>query len=106
MTPDIQGMVPLESLQAARAGVLTAFGVLPVLFMDAAQGPLVREAQRHLCQWTLQPLAMLLSEEATEKPGAPVMIDTLRSMQAFDVGGRRGRCRLSWTPSAGRRKPG
>lgn len=88
MTPDIQGMLPLESLQAARSGVLTAFGVLPALFVDAAQGPLVREAQRHLCQWTLQPLAMLLGEEATEKLGVPVVIDTLRPVQAFDVGGR------------------
>lgn len=88
MTPDIQGVLPVESLQAARAGVLTAYGVLPALFVDAAQGPLVREAQRHLCQWTLQPLAMLLAEEATEKLGTPVLIDTLRPVQAYDVGGR------------------
>lgn len=88
MTPDIEGILPVESLQAARAGVLTAYGVLPALFVDAAQGPLVREAQRHLCQWTLQPLAMLLAEEATEKLGTPVMIDTLRPVQAYDVGGR------------------
>lgn len=88
MTPDIQGLAPIESLQAARAGVLTAYGVLPALFGDGAQGQLVREAQRHLCQWTLQPLAMLLAEEATEKLGVPVMIDTLRPVQAYDVGGR------------------
>lgn len=88
MTPDIQGILPVESLQAARAGVLTAYGVLPALFVDAAQGPLVREAQRHLCQWVLQPLAMLLAEEASEKLGVPVMIDTLRPVQAYDVGGR------------------
>ncbi|WP_255440745.1 hypothetical protein [Paracoccus sp. MC1854] len=88
MMPNIQGMMPLESLQAARAGALTAFGVLPALFVDAAQGTLVREAQRHLCQWTLQPLAELLGEEVTEKLGVPVMIDTLRPVQAFDVGGR------------------
>ncbi|MTD99934.1 phage portal protein [Paracoccus sp. YIM 132242] len=88
MTPDISGVRPGESLQAARAGVLSAYGVLPALFADSAQGPLVREAQRHLCQWTLQPLAMLLAEEATEKLGVPVQIDTLRPVQAFDVGGR------------------
>lgn len=88
MTPDIEGVLPVESLQAARAGVLTAYGVLPALFVDAAQGPLVREAQRHLCQWTLQPLAMLLAEEATAKLGTEVMIDTLRPVQAYDVGGR------------------
>ena len=88
MTPDIRGAQPVESWQAARAGILTAYGVLPALFADAAQGPLVREAQRHLCQWTLQPLAMLLAEEATEKLGVPIMIDTLRPVQAYDVGGR------------------
>ena len=62
--------------------------MLPALFVDAAQGPLVREAQRQLCQWTLQPLAMLLAEQASEKLGVPVMIDTLRPVQAYDVGGR------------------
>lgn len=31
---------------------------------------------------------MLLGEEASEKLGVPVMIDTLRPVQAYDVGGR------------------
>jgi hypothetical protein len=49
---------------------------------------LVREAQRHLAAWTLQPVAMLLAEEATAKLGGPVAIDTLRPLQAYDAGGR------------------
>lgn len=71
VTPDIEKVLPVEALQAARSGVFTAYGVLPSLFVDAAQGPLVREAQRHLAQWTLQPLAALMAEEASEKLGAP-----------------------------------
>lgn len=88
VTPDIRGVMPVELLQASRASVMAAYGVLPSLFVDQAQGPLVREAQRHLAQWTLQPIAMLLAEEATGKLGLPVMIDTMRPLQAFDSGGR------------------
>lgn len=88
VTPDIQGVMPDRSLQAARAAVLAAYGVLPAMFDPTTTGPLVREAQRHLAQWALQPLAMLLAEEATAKLGAPVMVDTLRPVQAYDVGGR------------------
>jgi len=47
----------------------------------------VREAQRHLAQWTLQPLAELIAEEASAKLGARVAIDVLRPTQAFDSGG-------------------
>ena len=88
VTPDLQRAMTRETLLAARASVMAAYGVLPAMFDTAAQGPLVREAQRHLCQWTLQPLAMLLAEEVTEKLATPVMIDTLRPVQAFDAGGR------------------
>ena len=62
--------------------------MLPSLVSSAATGPLVREAQRHLAQWQLQPIAMLLAEEATRKLGGEVMIDTLRPLQAYDAGGR------------------
>ncbi|WP_420343521.1 hypothetical protein [Paenirhodobacter sp.] len=86
VTPNIGGVMPVEMLQASRAAVMAAYGVLPAIFADNAQGPLVREAQRHLAQWTLQPLAMLLSEEATAKLGAEVMIDVMRPLQAFDSG--------------------
>jgi hypothetical protein len=49
---------------------------------------MVREAQRHLCGWVLQPMAELLAQEASAKLGASVMIDVGRPLQAFDAGGR------------------
>jgi hypothetical protein len=88
VTPNLQPAMPLEAWQAARGSILSAFGVLPALLFDHAQGPLVREAQRHLAQWTLQPLAMLIGEEAGRKLGGEIMIDLMRPVQAFDVGGR------------------
>ena len=36
----------------------------------------------------MQPIAMLLAEEATAKLGGPVKIDCVRPMQAFDAGGK------------------
>lgn len=48
----------------------------------------MREAQRHLAQWTLQPVAAAMAEEATEKLGTAVTLDVLRPLQAFDAGGR------------------
>lgn len=87
LTPNLQAATPGDMLEAARGAICGAFGVLPALFDQAAQGPLVREAQRHLAQWTLQPIAELLAEEASEKLGATISIDTLRPTQAFDAGG-------------------
>ena len=88
VTPDLQKAMPREMLEAARESVLGCFGVLPGLFNRATTGPMVREAQRHLAGWTLQPIAMLLSEEASAKLGTPVMIDVMRPVQAYDVSGR------------------
>ena len=88
VTPDLSRAMTRESLEAARGAVCGVFGVLPSLFSSNAQGPLVREAQRHLAGWCLQPIAMLLSEEASEKLGAEIMIDVMRPVQAFDAGGR------------------
>lgn len=88
VTPDLSRAMTQETLSAARDAICGAFGVLPALFSSAAQGPLVREAQRHLAGWTLQPIAMLLAEEASEKLGSEVSIDVMRPVQAFDVGGR------------------
>ncbi len=88
VTPNIAPAMPLEAWLAARGSILSSFGVLPALLSDAAQGPLVREAQRHLAQWTLQPLAMLIGEEAGRKLGSEIMIDLMRPVQAFYVGGR------------------
>lgn len=87
VTPDLSRSMSVETLGAARNAICAAFGVLPSLFVDQAQGPLVREAQRHLAQWTLQPLAELIAEEATEKLGGDVSLDVLRPTQAFDSGG-------------------
>ncbi|KEP68017.1 hypothetical protein DL1_16620 [Thioclava dalianensis] len=88
VTPDLSKAMTRETLSAARDAVQMAFGVLPGLASSATTGPMVREAQRHLAQWTLQPLAMSMAEEATEKLGAVVDIDTLRPLQAYDAGGR------------------
>jgi len=88
LSPDLSKSMTKETLGAAQDALCGAFGVLPGLFNRATTGPMVREAQRHLAGWTLQPIAMLLAEEATEKLGAEIMIDTLRPLQAFDAGGR------------------
>jgi hypothetical protein len=88
VTPDLEKSMAKETLAAARDSICGAFGVLPALFNPLAQGPLVREAQRHLAMWTLSPIAALLAEEATEKLGATVTIDPVQALQAFDVGGK------------------
>jgi len=88
VTPDLSRAMTAQSLTAARDAICGAFGVLPGLLSPAVTGPMVREAQRHLATWQLQPIAMLMGEECTDKLGAPVMIDTLRPLQAFDAGGR------------------
>ena len=87
LTPNLQAAAPAEMLAAARDSICTVFGVLPALFSAMAQGPMTREAQRHLATWMLQPIAELLAEEATEKLGAAVAIDVLTPLQAFDQGG-------------------
>jgi len=88
LTPDLSKAMATQTLEAARDAVCMAFGVLPGLTSRATTGPMVREAQRHLAGWTLQPLAMLWAEEATAKLGAEVQIDVMRPVQAFDVSGR------------------
>lgn len=86
--PDLERSMTAESLAAARESVLAAFGVLPGLFNPSTTGPMVREGQRHLAGWTLQPIAALLAEEASQKLGVPVEVDTMRPLQAYDAGGR------------------
>lgn len=88
MSPNLEKSMTAETLDASRDAILGAFGVLPGLFNSATTGPMVRECQRHLCQWTLQPIAALLAEEATDKLGSTVTIDLLRPLQAYDSGGR------------------
>lgn len=87
-SPDLRPALPVEMLTAARGAVMGAFGVLPSLLAEAAQGPLVREAQRHLAQRTLAPIAAVIAEEASQKLGGAVSLDCLRPLQAFDAGGR------------------
>jgi len=87
-TPDISGVAPATSLEAARASICGVYGVLPSLLDQGTTGPLVREAQRHLAQWSLQPVAALIGQEASDKLGGPVSLDVMRPLQAFDAGGR------------------
>ncbi|MBG0802124.1 hypothetical protein IYW40_11630 [Methylocystis sp. H4A] len=86
LTPDLRGAMTVETLEAARHAIYTVFGVLPAAFDKATTGPLVREFQRHLGQWVLQPMCELVSEQVSEKTGASVQIDCMTPSQAFDVG--------------------
>ncbi|MBV1865827.1 MAG: phage portal protein [Rhodobacteraceae bacterium] len=88
LTPDLSKAMTRESLDGARASICMVFGVLPGLSAPAATGPLVREAQRHLAQWVLQPIAAAIAEECTEKLGNEIKLDIMRSLQAYDVGNR------------------
>jgi len=88
LSPDLSRSMTAETHQAARDSICHAYGVLPALLNPSTTGPMVREAQRHLATWCLQPIAELVAEEATAKLGSPVTIDTLRPLQAFDAGGR------------------
>jgi hypothetical protein len=88
VTPDLRNAMTAESLAAARDTITATFGVLPGLFSLQTTGPLVREAQRHLVQFTLQPMAEVLAQESSDKLGAKVSIDLVSPLQAFDQGGR------------------
>jgi hypothetical protein len=88
VTPDLSRAMTRETLDGARASIMAAFGVLPAMFASNAQGPLVREAQRHLAQWMLQPIATGIAEELTAKTGQAVELDVMNPLQAFDAGGR------------------
>lgn len=88
LTPDLGKAQVVQSLGAAQAAISQAFGVLPALHNQAATGPVIREAQRHLAQWTLEPIAKLISEEASAKLGGAVQIDVVRPLQAYDAGGK------------------
>lgn len=88
LTPNLADSMATQNLAAARGAILNAYGVLPALVEPATTGPLIREAQRHLAGWTLQPMAMLMAEEASAKLGGKVEIDVMRPVQAYDVSGR------------------
>ncbi|MEY8842350.1 hypothetical protein AB9K41_25245, partial [Cribrihabitans sp. XS_ASV171] len=88
LSPDLSKSMTRETLAAARDAINMAFGILPGLTSPATTGPMVREAQRHLAQWVLQPIATAIAEEATDKLGSAVTLDVMRPLQAFDAGGR------------------
>ncbi|SFP35119.1 phage portal protein [Tranquillimonas alkanivorans] len=88
VTPDLSRAMTRETLAAARDAIGAVYGVLPGLMNPATTGPMVREAQRHLASWTLQPIAALVAEEASAKLGGEIRINTLRPLQAYDAGGR------------------
>jgi len=88
LTPDLQSAMPRDMLEASRNALALVYGVLPGLLNPATTGPMVREAQRHLAQFMLQPVAAVMAEECTTKLGGPVSIDCVRPLQAFDAGGR------------------
>lgn len=88
LSPHLDKSLADKLLADARGSVWAAFGILPGLMNAATTGPMVREAQRHLAQLTLQPIAAQIAEEATNKLGAAVSLDVVRPMQAFDHGGK------------------
>ena len=88
LSPDLSRTLIDRMLIEAKGAVFSTFGILPGLQNPATTGPMVREAQRHLAQLVLQPMAGLMAEEATAKLGAAVTIDVVRPMQAFDAGGK------------------
>lgn len=88
LTPDLQSSMTTQNLAASRDAICSVFGVLPGLANPSTTGPLIREAQRHLAQWMLQPIAKSIAEEVTDKFGSTVKIDVMRPLQAYDAGGR------------------
>ena len=88
LSPDLASAMTSESLAAAREAIGSAFGVLPAVLNAACTGPMVREAQRHLAAWVLQPIAALLAREASEKLGTDIILDVTRPLQSFDTAGR------------------
>jgi len=88
VSPDLSRSMTAETLQAARAAISQAYGVLPALHNHAATGPVIREAQRHLVGYTLNPLAKIVAEEASRKLGGVVSIDMETPLQSYDTGGR------------------
>lgn len=88
LSPDLARTLADRMLIEAKGAIFNAFGVLPGLANPATTGPLVREAQRHLAQLILQPIAGIMADEATAKIGTNVSIDVVRPMQAFDAGGK------------------
>lgn len=88
LSPELRDSMAREIAEDARRQICAAYGVLPMMFDQDAAGPAVREGQRHLAQWTLQPLAQLVADEMAAKLGQSVTIDVMAPLQAYDAGGR------------------
>lgn len=88
LSPDLARTMADRILVEAKGAIFSAFGILPGLQNPATTGPMVREAQRHLAQLILQPIAGMMAEEASDKLGSKVTLDVVRPMQAFDAGGK------------------
>ena len=88
LSPDLEKTLADKLLSDAKGEIYGVFGILPGLMNPATTGPMVREAQRHLAQWVLQPIAQIMAEEASAKLGNEILIDVVRPAQAFDAGGR------------------
>lgn len=88
LSPQLDKTLADKLLTDAKGAIYGVFGILPGLMNPATTGPLVREAQRHLAQLVLQPIAVQMAEEAAEKLGGRVAIDCVRPMQAMDHGGK------------------
>ena len=88
LSPDLSRTMATETWAAARDSIAHAFGCLPAMLANNAAGPSVREGQRHLVQYTVQPIAAHIASEATAKLGGNVTLDVLRPLQAYDSGQR------------------
>ena len=88
LSPQLDKTLVDTLLADAKSAIYGTFGILPGLFNPSTTGPLVREAQRHLAQIVLQPIANIMAEEASQKLGGRVSLDVVRPMQAFDAGGK------------------
>lgn len=88
LTPDLHRAEASTLLESSRGAVAEVFGVPRAFFNPASTGPVFREVQRHLVQYTLAPLAKLISDEASTKLGGSVSVDVETPVQAYDTGGR------------------
>jgi hypothetical protein len=79
-----------REMSASRAAFVRLIDYDPSVARTIILAPqtLHAEAQRHLAQLILQPIAGQMAEETSEKLGGPVQIDVVRPMQAFDAGGK------------------
>ncbi len=86
VTPGLEKAAPTQTLDAARNGIAFAYGILPAMLNPQTTGPLIREGQRHLAQFVLQPIGEAIAEEASVKLGGKVELDVITPLGAYDQG--------------------